>query len=48
MMTYTSLIFKIGLFTADNATNNDTAIKAVGAIIDPSGEEWDPIEHRVR
>jgi hypothetical protein len=47
-MTYISYYFKIGWFTADNATNNDTAIKAVGAIIDPSGEEWDPIEHRVR
>ena len=33
---------------ADNATNNDTTIKAVGEQLDPSGEEWDPVEHRVR
>ena len=33
---------------ADNATNNNTAIKAVGEQLDPSGEEWDPVEHRVR
>jgi hypothetical protein len=38
-MTYISYFFKIGWFTADNTTNNDMAIKAVGAIIDPSGEE---------
>jgi len=33
---------------ADNATNNDTTIKAVGEQLDPSGKEWDPVEHRVR
>jgi hypothetical protein len=33
---------------ADNVTNNDTAIKAVREQLDPSGKEWDPIEHCVR
>ena len=33
---------------ADNATNNDTAIKAVREQLDPSGEEWDLVEHQVR
>lgn len=37
-----------GWFTADNATNNDTAIEMVAGSIDPSGEKWKPIEHRVR
>ena len=38
MMVYISYIFKIGWFTADNATNNDTAIKTVRAIIDPQSK----------
>jgi hypothetical protein len=36
---------KTGWFTADNATNNDTAIKAVGKEL---GSGWDPIKHHVR
>jgi hypothetical protein len=38
---------KLGWFTADNATNNNTAIETVADSIDPSGEKWNPIEHRV-
>jgi hypothetical protein len=38
---------RVGWFTADNATNNDTALEAVASFIDPSGD-WDPVEHRVR
>ncbi|KAG2758102.1 hypothetical protein P692DRAFT_20694331, partial [Suillus brevipes Sb2] len=39
---------KVGWFTADNATNNDTAIATVAADIDPTGEKWSAVEHRVR
>lgn len=39
---------KVGWFTADNTTNNDTAIETVAGDIDPSGEKWDAVEHRVR
>jgi len=39
---------KVGWLTADNATNNDTAIQTVADTIDPSGEEWDAVEHRIR
>jgi hypothetical protein len=39
---------KLGWFTADNASNNDTAIEMVATSIDPFGVEWKPIEHRVR
>ena len=39
---------KVGWFTADNATNNDTAIQTVAATIDPTAKEWDPVERRVR
>lgn len=38
----------MGWFTADNATNNDTALKALGKEIDPLKLRWDPIERRVR
>jgi hypothetical protein len=31
----------------DNATNNDMAICALAEHIDPSGHEWDPLQHRV-
>jgi hypothetical protein len=39
---------QIGWGTADNATNNDTALKAFGKEIDPQKLRWDPIEQRVR
>lgn len=39
---------KVGWFTADNATNNDTAIATVAADIDPTGKQWNAVEHRVR
>jgi hypothetical protein len=39
---------KVGWFTADNATNNDTAIQAVTFAIDPSGKDWIAGKHRVR
>ncbi|KAF7364524.1 HAT family dimerization domain-containing protein [Mycena venus] len=39
---------KVGWFTADNATNNDTALKALGKEIDPLKLRWDPVERRVR
>lgn len=39
---------KVGWFTADNATNNDTAIQTVALAIDPSGKKWIAGEHRVR
>jgi len=42
------LLWQFGWFTADNATNNDTAIRAVAEHIDPTGDEWDPVQHRVR
>ncbi|KAG0692109.1 hypothetical protein DFH29DRAFT_883076, partial [Suillus ampliporus] len=38
---------ELGWFTADNASNNDTAIEMVARSIDPNGKEWKPIEHRV-
>lgn len=39
---------KVGWFTADNATNNDTAIQTVAHAIDPSGTKWIAGKHRVR
>ena len=42
------LLFKLGWGTADNATNNDTCLKALAKHIDPEGLRWDPIERRVR
>ena len=38
---------KVGWFTADNATNNNTAIQAVALAIDPSGKDWIAGEHCV-
>ena len=35
---------KMGWITADNATNNDTAIKTVSKAL---GKDWNPIQHRV-
>lgn len=34
--------------TSDNATNNDTAMKAVGQEIDPEGTRWAPDARRIR
>lgn len=42
------LLFKVGWFTADNATNNDTAIRAIAHVLDAEGEEFDPKEHCIR
>jgi hypothetical protein len=39
---------KVGWFTADNATNNNTAIQTVANAIDPSGTKWIAGEHCVR
>lgn len=39
---------KLRCFMADNATNNDAAIKTVTDSIDLSGEKWNPIEHCVQ
>ena len=44
---YNCTIMQVGWFTADNATNNDTAIRAVAEHIDPSGKNWDPVQHQV-
>ena len=38
----------MGWFTADNATNNDTALKALGKAIDPNKIHWDPVSRRIR
>ena len=40
--------FKLGWGTADNATNNDTCLKALAKHIDPNDLRWDPIKRRVR
>jgi hypothetical protein len=32
-----------GMVPADNATNNDMALKALGGIIDPNKIRWDPV-----
>ena len=42
---YNHTIIQVGWFTTDNATNDDTAIQAVAEHIDPSGENWDPVQH---
>ena len=39
---------QLGWLTTDNATNNDTAIRALAQHIDPSSDEWDPVQHRVQ
>jgi hypothetical protein len=39
---------QLGWGTADNASNNDTCMKATAREIDPDGLWWDPIERRVR
>lgn len=38
---------QVGWITADNATNNDTAIKAFSKAIDPRKQRWDPDERRI-
>jgi hypothetical protein len=46
------VLFKIGWFTSDNASNNDTAMKEVARQLNANKEEddtqWDPVEGRVR
>jgi hypothetical protein len=37
-----------GWFTADNAPNNDTALKEFGQVVDPEKMRWDPIGWCVR
>jgi hypothetical protein len=39
---------KVGWMTSDNATNNDTALKALGKVIDPKKARWDPVSRRIR
>jgi hypothetical protein len=38
---------QLGWFTADNASNNGTAIKAVGKEIDPRRCYWDPVTRQI-
>jgi len=33
--------------TADNASNNDTALKEVAMVIDPNGTRWEPASRRI-
>jgi hypothetical protein len=42
------MLVKSGWFTADNASNNDTSMKAFGDTIDPMRLRWDPVQRRVR
>jgi len=37
-----------GWFTADNASNNDTALRELKDYIDPDGDRWEPVQRRVR
>jgi hypothetical protein len=43
-----SHIVKVGWFTADNATNNDSALKHFGKIIDPFATRWQSTQRRIR
>ena len=38
----------MGWFTADNASNNDTALRELKNYIDQDGDRWNPVEHQVR
>jgi hypothetical protein len=38
---------KVGWFTADNASNNDTTLREFGNVIDPNRERWNPTQRRV-
>lgn len=40
--------FKFGWGTTDNATNNDTCLKALAKNINSNSLCWDPIEHSVQ
>lgn len=42
------LIYKLGHITSDNATVNDTAMRALSALCKQEGIDWDADEHRVR
>jgi len=45
---YGLLIFcQFGWMTGDNVTINDSAIKALGKHIEPTGREWKAKEHHV-
>jgi hypothetical protein len=45
-MPYTNADFWYsGWFTADNASNNDTALKVLKDHIDPGGDHWDLVQH---
>jgi hypothetical protein len=35
---------KLGWFTTDNASNNDTALKSLATAIDPQGKFFNPIK----
>ena len=39
---------KIGHFTLDNATNNDTALQSIAKYLEVLGIQFNPIEHRLR
>jgi hypothetical protein len=38
----------MGWFTADNASNNDIALRELKDYIDQDGDCWDPVEHQVQ
>ena len=42
------ILFQTGWFTADNASNNFSAIKEVGQQLKPELPDWDPRQHYVR
>jgi hypothetical protein len=47
------ILSKVGWFTADNATNNDTALANLAEELNADNDDddtpsWDPVEHRVR
>lgn len=41
-------IIQLGWFTADNATNNDTALQHLSNALELAGVSWDAKQHRVR
>jgi hypothetical protein len=41
-------VLQAGWFTSDNASNNDTAMKEFGKIVDPGGTRWMPAQRRIR
>jgi hypothetical protein len=44
----THSLTQVGWMTADNASNNDTAMKEVALVIDPNGTRWELASRRIR